>query len=135
LDSDTKSDGIISTVVLLFSAPTSEIICIRRNSSAAGLAMICAAAADSFTDASNSASALMMRARFSRIASACIAMTCCMATGSSTSFISKRWTSSPHAVVEPAMLRAARSLILLRSCRTSSRSCWPMMLRRPVSAS
>jgi hypothetical protein len=67
LDSDTKSAGIISTVVLLFSAPASETICIRRSSNATGLAAICAAAAESFTKASNSASALMMRARFSRM--------------------------------------------------------------------
>src|SRR2546430_9935764 len=36
-ESDTKSDGIISTVVLLFSAPTSVTICIRLNSTATGL--------------------------------------------------------------------------------------------------
>lgn len=35
-----KSDGIMITVVLLFSAPTSEIICMRRSSSAAGLSAI-----------------------------------------------------------------------------------------------
>ena len=48
----------------LFSAPISESICIRRNSSAAGLPAICSAACESFSDASSSASALMMRARF-----------------------------------------------------------------------
>ena len=135
LVSETKSDGIISTVVLLFSAPTSAIICMRRSSSAAGLPAIRSDAAASFSDASSSASALMMRARFSRIASACIAITCCIASGSSTSFISKRSTSMPHCVVELAMLSRSRWLILSRSCKTSSRSCWPMMLRRPVSAS
>ena len=50
---NTKSEGIINTVVLLFSAPTSEIICIRRNSSAAGFPAILAEAADNFFDASS----------------------------------------------------------------------------------
>jgi hypothetical protein len=36
-DSVTKSEGIISTVVLLFSAPTSTTICMRGSSRAAGL--------------------------------------------------------------------------------------------------
>jgi hypothetical protein len=36
----TKSAGIMITVVLLFSAPTSATICIRRNSSAAGFPTI-----------------------------------------------------------------------------------------------
>src|SRR5437016_5557415 len=59
-----NSDGIIKTVVLLFSAPTSAIICMRRNSSAAGLPAIFVEAAASSSDASNSASALIIRARF-----------------------------------------------------------------------
>ena len=45
------------TVVLLFSAPTSEIICILRSSRAAGLPAMFSEACFNFTEASNSASA------------------------------------------------------------------------------
>jgi len=62
-DNVTKSDGSYDRGVL-FSAPTSATICIRRSSRAAGFPAIRAEAADSFSDASSSASALMMRARF-----------------------------------------------------------------------
>ena len=57
LPSVTKSEGIIITMVLLFSAPTSDTIWKRRSSSAAGLPDIWAAAVESLIEASSSPSA------------------------------------------------------------------------------
>ena len=83
-----KSEGTNTMVVVLLSIPISESICIRRNSKAMGLSSICRAPCVNFSEASSSASALIMRARFSRMASASRAIARCMEVGISTSFIS-----------------------------------------------
>ena len=64
----TNSLGIMTMVVVFCSAPTSVIICMRRSSSASGFSVMTREASPSLTEDSSSASALMMRARFSRIA-------------------------------------------------------------------
>ena len=75
---------------MLFSAPISVSICNLRNSKAAGFCIIALEASDNFIEAYCSAAALIMRARFSRIASASFAIARCIAGGISTSFISTR---------------------------------------------
>jgi hypothetical protein len=55
----TNSLGIMMIVMVFCSAPTSVIICIRRNSSPAGHCMIVSAACRNSVAASTSASALI----------------------------------------------------------------------------
>ena len=57
-----------------------------------------------------------------------------MLTGISTSFISTISTLTPHGSVASSTTVCSDSLILSRSLSTSSSTCWPMMLRKLVSA-
>ena len=90
------STGIGMISVLFFSAETSTTVCSSRSWSAAGSCDMISAAAASRLDAWNSPSAVMMRARRSRSASACRAIERFMPSGSETSLISTRSISTPQ---------------------------------------
>ena len=68
------------------------------------------------------------------MASASIAITRCILGGISTSFISTISTVVPQGAERSLRLAFRMPLILSRSLSTSSISCWPMILRRPVNA-
>ena len=104
-------------------AEASVIICMRRNSRASGFSVMIFEASASFAEDSCSASALMMRARFSRTACASCAMARCMPCGISTSFISTISTATPHGSVAASTTVLSDSLILSRSFKTSSSTC------------
>ena len=72
------------------------------------------AALASVCEAWNSPSALMILARFSRSASACLAIARCMVLGSSTSLISTTATLMPHGSVCSSMIFCRFWLILSR---------------------
>ena len=91
-----SSTGIGMTSVLLRSAATSTTVCSSRSWSAAGSLAMTLAAAASRLDAWYSPSAVMIRARRSRSASACRDMDRFMPSGSETSLISTRSTRMPQ---------------------------------------
>ena len=91
-----SSTGTGMTSVLLRSAATSTTVCSSRSCSAAGSRAITLAAAASRLEAWYSPSAVMIRARRSRSASACRDIDRFMPSGSDTSLISTRSTRMPH---------------------------------------
>jgi hypothetical protein len=76
----------------------------------------------------------MTFARRSRSASACRAIARCMSPGISTSFTSTIETLIPHGDVASSMIDCRIWLILSRSERSSSRTCWPSTERSVVCA-
>ncbi len=93
------------------------------------------AAAASRLDAWYSPSAVMIRARRSRSASACRDMDRFMPSGSDTSLISTRSTRMPHgSSVGSSMIRRSSRLTDSRSARSWSISDWPIIERSEVCA-
>lgn len=92
------STGTAKTTVLLWSELMSLIELRVRKCRAPGLVASILAAAARFLLACNSPSALMIVARFSRSASACLAMVRTIDSGSSISLSSTVWTSMPQLV-------------------------------------
>src|SRR5690349_5331053 len=131
--SDTNSLGIMTMVMVFCSAPTSVIICMRRSSSAEGFRMMTSAASRSCWAAAISASALMIRARFSRRASASCAMARCIDSGISTFFICTRSTLTPHGSVARSIAVCIRPEISSWDFRISSSECSPSTARNVVS--
>jgi len=76
--------------------------------------------------------AAMILARFSRSASACLAMARCIVSGSWMSLISTVRTATPQASVCVSMMSFTFWLIVTVSDRTSSSENWPTMLRTVV---
>src|SRR5215831_4432573 len=132
--SSTNSLGIMMMVMVFCSAPTSVIICMRRSSSPAGFCMMICEAWRNCSAASSSACALMMRARFSRRASASCAMARCIDSGISTFFISTRSTLTPHGSVTRSIFCPIVVETVSCSLSTSSSVYCPMPVRSVVSA-
>src|SRR5262249_21930478 len=94
-----SSTGNGRTTVEFFSAATSTTVWRRRSCSAVGVSAILAAACANLCEAASSPSAVMIRARRSRSASACRAIDRFIDSGSATSLISTRsmWIPQPRA--------------------------------------
>ena len=90
------------------------------------------AALASVCEAWNSPSALMILARFSRSASACLAIARCIVLGSSTSLISTTATLIPQGSVCSSMIRCRFWLIFSRLASSSSSVLWPRAARKVV---
>src|SRR5919109_3155054 len=110
----------------------SSIVWRNRSWSDIGFSARTTAASFSRSDAWNSPSAAITFARRSRSASACRAIARCIPPGISTSLTSTIDTLTPHGEVASSMIRCRISLILSRSDRSSSRTCWPRTLRSVV---
>ena len=106
----------------------SSIVCRNRSCKAIGLALITFAASLRRSEAWNSPSAAITFARRSRSASAWRAIARCMPLGISTSFTSTIETLIPQGDVASSMICWRIALILSRSERSSSRTCWPSTL-------
>jgi hypothetical protein len=91
-------------------------------------------ASPSAVAASDSPSALMIFARFSRSASACRAIARFMLSGSWMSFSSTSVTSTPQSNVETSRISRMSELMLSVSDSVSSSVCWPTTLRSVVCA-
>ena len=98
------------------------------------MAMMWAASA-SCLDASNSPEAWMILARFSRSASACLAIARCISIGRSTAFTSTIVTLIPHGSVCLSRISWRLSFSFSRSERSSSSVAWPRTERSVVCAS
>jgi len=123
------------TRVLLRSEATSTTVCSSRSWSAAGSRAITLAAIASRLEAWYSPSAVMIRARRSRSASACRDMDRFMPSGRLTSLISTRSTRIPHGPsVGSSIIRRSSRLTLSRSASSWSISDWPMIERSEVCA-
>src|SRR3989338_4507796 len=85
-----------------------------------------------FSDADNSPWLLMMVARLSLSASACLSIARFMSAGSSISWILIAVTSTPHSVVSLATSFLISSAIFCLSVNRLSNSTWPMTSRRAV---
>ncbi len=121
------------TSVLLRSAATSTTVCSSRSWRAAGSRAITLAAAASRLDAWYSPSAVMIRARRSRSASAWRDIDRFMPSGSDTSLISTRSTRIPHGPsVGSSMISRSWRLTWSRSASSWSISDWPMIDRSEV---
>ena len=91
-------------------------------------------ASPSAAAARDSPSALMIFARFSRSASACLAIARFMLSGSWMSFSSTRVTSTPQATVATSRILRMSRLILSVSDSVWSSVCWPTTFRSVVCA-
>ena len=89
-------------------------------------------ASPSAAAASDSPSALMILARFSRSASACRAIARFMLSGSWMSFSSTSVTSTPQSTVVTSRISRMSTLIRSVSDSVSSSVCWPTTLRSVV---
>ncbi len=93
------SSGVANMTVFDWSDDKSfNVLSVRRWSAPACAESVCAASAR-FCDAATSPSDLMITARRSRSASACLAITRCMSSGKITSFNSTASTLIPHGSV------------------------------------
>ncbi len=124
--------GAGKTTVVFRSTPISTRLCRLRSCSASGWAIIVSDAAPRAAAASDSPSALMILARFSRSASAWRAMARFMVSGSWMSLSSTSVTSTPHSIVVTSRILRMSMLIRSVSDSVSSRVCWPTTLRRVV---
>ena len=115
-----------------FSAATSTTVSSSRSCSAAGVPAMTAAACASLREAWNSPSAVMIRARRSRSASACRDIDRFIDSGSATSLISTRsmWIPQPSAGL--SMSSSSPRLSISRFDSRSSSSLLPMMDRSEV---
>ncbi len=129
-----SSTGNGSTSVEFFSAATSTTVCSSRSCSAAGVADITAAASESRAEAWNSPSAVMIRARRSRSASACRDIERFIDSGRATSLISTRSISTPQPIAGVSSISSSPWLIGSRLASRSSSSLLPMIDRSEVCA-
>ena len=97
-----------------------------------GASSITRAASFNRSEAWNSPSAAITFARRSRSASACRAIARCIPVGISTSLTSTIETLIPQGEVASSMICCRIALILSRSDRSSSSTCWPRTLRSVV---
>ena len=124
--------GAGNTTVVFLSTPISTRLCRLRSCSASGWAIIVSDASPSAAAARDSPSALMIFARFSRSASACLAIARFMESGSWMSLSSTRVASTPHSTVVTSRILRMSRLIVSVSDRVWSKVCWPTTLRRVV---
>src|SRR6266851_3827872 len=129
-----SSIGKGSRMVVFFSEPISTIVWRKRSWSAPFCDEITAAALASVCEAWNSPSALMILARFSRSASACLAIARCIVVGSSTSLISTTATLMPQGSVCSSMIFCKFWLIFSRFASSSSRVACPKAALKVVCA-
>src|SRR5664280_2346773 len=108
--------GAGNTTVVFLSTPISTRLCRLRSCSASGCAIMVSEASPRAAAASDSPSALMIFARFSRSASAWRAIARFMLSGNWMSLSSTRVTSTPQSTVETS--RISRMSTLIRSVST-----------------
>ena len=126
------STGNGSTSVEFFSAATSTMVCSSRSWRAAGVALMAWAACESFAEAWSSPSAVMIRDRRSRSASACRDIERFIDSGRATSLISTRSISIPQPAAGLSIMISSPSLSFSRLESRSSMSLLPMIDRRDV---
>ena len=115
--------GAGNTTVVFLSTPISTRLCRLRSCRASGWAIMMSDASPRAAAASDSPSALMILARFSRSASACRAIARFMLSGSWMSLSSTRVTSTPHSTVVTSRISRMSRLIRSVSDRVSSSVC------------
>src|SRR5664280_342698 len=121
-----------NTTVEFLSTAISMRVWRLRNWSANGWFIMMSEASPSDDAAIASPSAAMIFARFSRSASASLAIARFMSSGSWMSFSSTRVTSTPHSVAVSSRISRMSTLMRSVSARVSSSVCWPTTLRSVV---